>query len=99
MRPSEDIFHAVASPGSWVNEPSLKRTRVSYTLESTRIELMSVSWPGSIEVGSATSPTTRVLAAACASRVPTPTTAVISSTIASVVRHPLIGSPPLREPA
>jgi hypothetical protein len=43
VTPSGDIFHEVASPGSWVNEPSLKRTSVSYTLESTRIELMSVS--------------------------------------------------------
>ena len=87
MRPSGDIVQEVASPGSWVNEPSLKRTSVSYTLESTRIELMSVSWPGSIEVGSATSPTTRVLPAAVASWA-TPASIAVSAAITTRARLP-----------
>jgi hypothetical protein len=36
----------------------LKRTRVSYSAPSSFIELISVNWPGSSDVGSATSPTT-----------------------------------------
>jgi hypothetical protein len=45
-----------------VKDSSLNRTSVSYTLDKTRIELMSLSCPGSMEVGSATSPTTSVFA-------------------------------------
>src|SRR5262252_1719566 len=69
--------------------------RVSYTLDSTRIELMSVSCPGSIDVGSATRPTTSVLPAADALRLPPPANVVASTIVStSTVRHALIASCP-----
>src|ERR1051326_988384 len=54
------MSHAVARLGARSNEFGLKRTSVSYMAPSSFIELMSVSWPGSRDVGSATRPTTRV---------------------------------------
>src|SRR5579864_3358693 len=50
----------VARLGARSNEFGLKRTNVSYIAPSSFIELISVSCPGSREVGSATSPTTSV---------------------------------------
>src|SRR5215831_12751440 len=60
------------------------------------MELMSVSCPGSIDVGSATSPTTSVLPAAIAPRSPAPASASASTVpTASTVRRALIASSPL----
>src|SRR5262249_31164485 len=77
-------------------EPSLKRMRVSYTLDSTRIELMSVSCPGSMDVGSATSPTTSVLPAATAVEPLSPTSAAASDITTISHRHQALmaSSPP-----
>src|SRR5262249_21088476 len=61
--------------------------RVSYTLDSTRMELMSVSCPGSIDVGSATSPTTSVLPAAIAVEPLSPTSAAASAITTISHRH------------
>src|SRR5262245_5825030 len=70
--------------------------RVSYTLDSTRIELMSVSCPGSIDVGSATSPTTSVLPAAIAVGPLSPTSAAASAITTISRRHQALmaSSPP-----
>src|SRR5207245_6175830 len=56
----------VARLGARSNESGLKRTSVSYIAPSSFIELMSVSWPGSSDVGSATRPITNVPGAAAA---------------------------------
>ena len=62
MSPSLEIVHDSASPGTiWVDS-SAKATRVSTTRRPTRLELRSVTWAGSSATGSATSPTTSVLA-------------------------------------
>ena len=57
---------SVARLGARSNESGLKRTSVSYIAPSSFIELMSVSWPGSSDVGSATRPITKVPGAAAA---------------------------------
>ena len=62
MSPSLAIVQDSASPGTiWVDS-SAKATKVSTTRRPTRLELRSVTWAGSSATGSATSPTTSVLA-------------------------------------
>src|SRR5579871_5065891 len=81
------MLHDVASPGSRVNVPGANCTSVSYTFERTRMELMSVSCPGSIDVGSATRPTTRVPGVTApvgdTHRVPPATAHTVATTIRS----------------
>ena len=83
MRPSFEIVHDSASPGTiWVLS-SGKVTSVSTMRRPTRLELRSVTWAGSRSTGSATSPTTSVLGD-CAGRLGAP---VVSITASARVAH------------
>ena len=78
MSPSLEIVQDSASPGTiWVDS-SAKATRVSTTRRPTRLELRSVTWAGSSATGSATSPTTSVLAD-CAGTVGAPAVSITRS--------------------
>jgi len=78
VSPSFEMVQDSASPGTiWVDS-SAKATRVSTTRRPTRLELRSVTWAGSSPTGSATSPTTSVLAD-CAGAVGAPAASITRS--------------------